>query len=181
MKVRSALKRRRRFQFCRRKRRQDFFAKLPRWDASPPKIKNEYFRLFVSRVSRADWCYYVVFARQESQRGDPNPRWIRDHSIRIKRNNLITTTYHFRIRAIGRRCSSYLTFFYNLYLLLKQNVKDQCKSQDEENEYHHHLDNGLDHFSIHWDISTKQSISSKEQHHVRIAHKNRHTPGNPRI
>ena len=35
------------------------------------------------------------------------------------------------------------------YLFLEEEVKDQCKSQDKENEYHHNLDNSLGHLNVH--------------------------------
>ena len=56
------------------------------------------------------------------------------------------------------------------YLFFKEDVKSQCKSQNQKNKHNHNLEYSLRHFDIHWDVSAKQAISSEKQHHVGVAH-----------
>ena len=55
------------------------------------------------------------------------------------------------------------------YLFFKEDVKSQCKSQNQKNKHNHNLEYSLRHFNIHWDVSAKQAISSEKQHHVGVA------------
>ena len=49
------------------------------------------------------------------------------------------------------------------YLFFKEDVKSQCKSQNQKNKHNHNLEYSLRHFNIHWDVSAKQAISSEKQ------------------